>query len=177
MLIIDRGEYFHQENSDDILIRTLVEDDVSDSYVRGLNDIAVNLYLVGAKEKKQTLEDVRSFVRMNENDDCGHLFGLFIREKLRGTCRLHDITDSSAYLGIAIFDKNIWGKSFGSSLIMAVTNFALNKLNINRIEALIHEENIASIKSFEKAKFECIKSKSELKDGVRFEYFVYYGSP
>ena len=53
MLIIDRGEYFHQENSDDILIRTLVEDDVSDSYVRGLNDIAVNLYLVGAKEKKQ----------------------------------------------------------------------------------------------------------------------------
>ena len=64
MVIIDRGEYFHQEDSDDVHIRTLIEDDVSDSYVRGLNDIAVNLYLVGAKKKKQTIEDIRSFVRL-----------------------------------------------------------------------------------------------------------------
>ncbi len=175
MLILKKNNYFQQNINDEIVIRTLTEEDVTQDYVDGINDNAVNLYLVGARIKNQTFDDVRSFVRLNENDKHGHLFGLFIDNILRGTCRLHEITELSAYLGIAIFDRSIWGKSYGTSLIQAVSHFGIRCLNLKRIEALIHEENVASIKAFEKANFITDDSKNELKSGVQYRYFVYNG--
>jgi len=173
MLIIENKDFFHQDTDDQILIRSLIEDDVTDSYVKGINDSQVNTYLVGARRKKQTLEDVRSFVKLNQDDDTGFLFGLFVGHMLRGTCRLHEINKEAAYLGIAIFDRNIWGKSYGTSLIKAVSYYGVHHLGLEKVEALIHEDNIASIKAFEKANFSTNKSKDELKDGIRFKYFVY----
>lgn len=56
---------------------------VTNAYVNGLNDPAVNQFLVGPRRHKQTLDTVREFVRENWNAEDSLLFGLFVDGQLR----------------------------------------------------------------------------------------------
>lgn len=134
-------------------LRPLTVADVTDAYVDGLNDPEVHRFLTGPHRERQTRATVETFVTACLRASDGILFGLFVDGDLRGTVRLHGITEAGAWLGLAIFDKRLWGQKFGRHCIVAVTEYALGQLKLARVEAGIEDGNEASATAFRKAGF------------------------
>ena len=139
-------------------LRPIVEADVTQTYVDGLNDPAVNRYLE-VRRRRQTPESVRAYVRANASDPQAILFGIFSGNVLRGTLRLHDVDlgSSEAAVGIALFDRDTSGKGLGSSAIAAVARFATTEMSLIRLAAGIYDANTASVRAFEKSGFRRIE--------------------
>ena len=155
-------------------LRPLAEDDVTDEYVNGLNDPVVHRFLVGPRRQRQTRESVRAFVAANRQDREAILFGLFVEDRLRGTARLHDIREGSAFLGLAIFDKSIWGQGWGTRIVKGATTFALGELGLKRVAAVIEEENIGSQRAFENAGYGRVPSADTTQDGQVKQFWEFH---
>lgn len=121
------------------------------AYPAGLNDAAVSRHLVGSRERAQTLESVREYVRVNRESPGDVLFGIFIDEALRGTVRLHDVdeTEGTARLGVLIFDREYWGQGWASRALAAVIAFATGRFGLTRIWAGMRHDNAGSRRTFE----------------------------
>jgi RimJ/RimL family protein N-acetyltransferase len=135
----------------------MVPDDITDLYVNGLNDPEVNRYLSGPRREYQTHDTVRAFVAANAAAADAILFGLFIDQELRGTVRLHDVSHASAYVGLAFFDKRIWGKGWAKLAIKRVCRFAFDDLRVASIFAGVHDANEASRRSFQRVGFRSLQ--------------------
>ena len=87
------------------------------------------------------------------------LSGIFRLGKHVGNVILSDInwSDKSAYVGIAIFKKNVWGQGIGFKALEASVEIALDILGIVEILAGVDVENIRSQKIFKRAEFEVDK--------------------
>lgn len=136
-------------------IRLLTAVDVNQDYVNGLNDEEVRRWISFTRAQPASLDGVRRYVDINYADPNALLFGLFVEDRLRGTVRLHDIDFLSkcASVGILIFDKSIWGKSWGFVIIVKVVEIAFKRLGLEEISAGIDSKNVASLRMFEKAGF------------------------
>lgn len=136
----------------DGFLRPLLAEDVHAGYVDGLNDPAINRYLVAVRQQRQTMETVRNFVRHDDAAADAILFGIWLNGAAThcGTVRLHSIrTDErTAALGICIFDQHAWGHAVGSAAINAVTQWALHTLGLDSISAGTYLDNVASWKAF-----------------------------
>lgn len=133
---------------DGALLRPVTERDVTDAYVNGLNDPEVHRFLVAPRRQRQTREMVVAFVEQNLAAADGILFGLFIDARLCGTVRLHDIRNGQAWLGLALFDRAIWGRGWARRAIVGVAQFAARDLRVEEIRAGIAQENVGSRKAF-----------------------------
>ncbi len=133
-------------------VRPLITNDINDGYVNGLNDSEVNKYLEVANQPEQTHQSVINFVVANDQSPSSVLWGIWAEESesFFGTVRLHGIEfhHRTAHIGVCLFDKNFWGRRFGSKAISAVTKWALSDLKLRWIEAGAFEENVASQKTF-----------------------------
>ena len=164
----------HLQLVDNAYLRPLVEADVSQAYIDGLNDPVVHKYLVLVRRPPQTRESVEAYVRSNREKLSDILFGLFIDNGLKGTVRLHDIdleNHEEAYIGITLFDVNYWGKGWGWRAISAVASFGQHSLGIDRILAGIYPCNTISQRAFFKADFHRTQERGEDDFGV-FELWV-----
>jgi len=142
-------------------MRSLRVEDVTSAYVNGLNNPDVNRHLVGPKKQHQTMDVVREYVRSNWVAKDSILFGLFIDGILAGTSRLHDATSDCAYIGIALFNKDIWGRGWGSRVIENIARYAIADLNISCVRAGIDSTNAASLRVFSKAGFHHLSEMDE----------------
>ncbi|MFM9843895.1 MAG: GNAT family N-acetyltransferase [Dongiaceae bacterium] len=142
-------------------LRPLLAADVTTAYVDGLNDPEVHRYMEAPRKQRQTLEAVRAYVAANAADGQAILFGLYAGGILRGTVRLHDVDSGlgTATVGIALFDRRVWGQGLGSAAIAAVARFATGELGLTRLEAGIIAANKGSIQAFEKAGFRQVQDK------------------
>ncbi len=52
-----------------------------------------------------------------------------------------------------IIDKKSWGRGIASEAVEAVVDFAVKELKLNKMLALVNDENLASIKIIEKNRF------------------------
>ncbi|MBI3899060.1 MAG: GNAT family N-acetyltransferase [Gammaproteobacteria bacterium] len=134
---------------------SLTVDDVHAGYIDGLNDPEVNRYMVAVRQKTQTDDTVRAFVRIDELAPDAVLFGIFHKNSARhcGTVRLHhvNLTDRTADIGICVFDKRVWGQAIGAAAIGSVTQWAFDRLGIQSILAGTYVDNVSSWKAFMKA--------------------------
>ena len=89
--------------------------------------------------------------------------GICVKEnnELIGFCSLikMDLANGSAEISIMIGDNQYWGKGLGSEAILLLSDFAFSEKRLNRISALILENNIASRRMFEKCGYKrrCFK--------------------
>ncbi len=159
--LLDLKPTLHLELRDGAYLLPLQADDVTMAYVDGLNDPEVHRYMEAPRKRRQTLEDVRGYVAANAADPQAILFGLYVGEILRGTVRLHDVNFSRgiATVGIALFDRRVWGQGLGSAALAAVARYATGKLGLTRLEAGIIVANKGSILAFEKAGFRRTRDK------------------
>lgn len=133
-------------------LRPLVEADVHQSYVDGLNDPQVNRYLDAVKASVQTVQSVCDFVAANRLSSSSLLWGIWTPDHAChvGTVRLHGIEyrHGTAHIGICLFDRRYWGRGLGTAAITAATRWALDTLALRWIEAGAYEPNLASQRAF-----------------------------
>ncbi|MBA4416978.1 MAG: hypothetical protein C0392_03560 [Syntrophus sp. (in: bacteria)] len=167
--------------NDNIYLRPLDLSDISAEYVSGLNNPAVNRYLVEVRKTHQTVDTVRSFVLLNKDDPFSILFGIFeknLANKFIGTVRVSgiDYFHYIASVGICLFAKQAWGKGYGSQALRLLTQYCFEVIGLHYFEAGVYLENTKSIRCFEKAGFlEQYRVKNKYRDSMTFEEVVFLG--
>lgn len=128
---------------------------VTEKYVAWLNDEEVNRYLEVRFGMPHTIESVIDFVKSNYDDPYNHLFAIML---LDGDSHIGNIKVGPvnrhhrfAEVGLMIGEKSCWGKGYGSQAIKMASEYAFRELGLHKLIAGIYENNIASIKAFERA--------------------------
>ncbi len=144
--------------NENMYLRPLVAEDVTEEYISGLNDPEVNKYLVSVRLQVQTWESVKRFVVINQEDPSCLLFGVFIKNDtntLVGTVRVSEIDffHYTASIGICLFAKKVWKKGYALQALTLVKDYLFNIVKMHCLEAGIYAENTNSMRLFEKAGF------------------------
>jgi ribosomal-protein-alanine N-acetyltransferase len=85
-----------------------------------------------------------------------------------GTCGFHKWEKRHSRVEIGYdLDKEFWNKGFMTEALIEVLKFVFTNMEVNRIEALVHPHNLASIKLLEKLRFQ--------KEGLMREYYFQMG--
>ena len=137
-----------------IFLKVLRLNDVSDSYVEWLNDYEVTKY-TEQKDFRHTLESTKTFVSQKYNSEGDLLFGIFFDGTHIGNIKLGPIRfeHMSAEVSYLVGEKKFWGKGVASKCVGAVVHFAVNELDLKKINASYYEKNIGSAKVLEKCGF------------------------
>ncbi|MFX1492429.1 MAG: GNAT family N-acetyltransferase, partial [Promethearchaeota archaeon] len=75
--------------------------------------------------------------------------------QLIGTCGLFALSriNRKAELMIVIYNKEYWGKGFGTEAIQLLLNYGFKQLNLNRILLFSHDDNTRAQHIYEKIGF------------------------
>ena len=140
--------------NEQIFLRVLRLNDVSDSYVEWLNDYEVTKF-TEQKYFIHTVESIKTFVRQKDNSEGDLLFGIFFDGTHIGNIKLGPIRfeHMSAKVSYFIGEKKFWGKGIASKCVETVVHFAVNELGLKKINAVYYENNIGSAKVLEKCGF------------------------
>jgi RimJ/RimL family protein N-acetyltransferase len=132
--------------TDRLVLRKFSAEDITTEYVRALNDKGV-VKFVDVRHKKWDARKVREYV------DTHDMIGIFLKTgKHIGNIQLHPFyQENRVDLGILLWNKNEWGRGYGTEALKAITDYALNSLGFNKIRAGYYPENKASAKMFKKA--------------------------
>lgn len=64
-----------------------------------------------------------------------------------------DWVHGNAYLGIAIGEREEWGKGYGTDAVRLILRLAFTELNLHRVSLTVFDYNQRAIRSYEKAGF------------------------
>jgi len=151
--------------NDDLIIKEATLDDMMDVYYLS-NDPLVRQNSFNTEKIK--LEDHKKwyFDKINNKE----VFFYVIRDKvtteLISYIRFEKEKNDEYIASLAILEK-FRGKGLGYKLLKLVSSEVINKKEVNKINAFIKPENIASIKTFKKAGYVEIDNNFEK---VRLEY-------
>ena len=127
-----------------------------DTIVVGANDQEVNRFTnLCTYPMGETIET--DWIEKNYKNRDNVVFGIETLEgKYIGNIGLHNINliNRIATLGILIFIKEEWGNGYATEAESLMIKYAFETLGLNKIEALIFAENIASRKAAAKNHFE-----------------------
>lgn len=157
-------------------LRCLREDDVGEDYLRWLNDPLVNQFLEVRHSPPQSISELRIFVRtVNESSD-SLLLGMFTQQGRRhiGNIKLGPINykHKRADIGIVCGERSEWGKGYATKAISLLSDFAEQKLDLQRLSAGCYSSNEGSARAFLKSGFKLeatFKSYWQLEDGSRVD--------
>jgi len=138
-----------------VIIRPLKKKDLA-LLIKWLKDPEVNMFLSSSFADLDTDKESRWFKEMSFSIN-DFMFAIETSEnkKYIGICGLHKINwdEKKADFGIAIGDKDYWGKGFGSDAIKATTKFAFKTLGLTNTTLSVYEYNKRAIRSYEKCGF------------------------
>ncbi|MHA2292527.1 MAG: GNAT family N-acetyltransferase [Candidatus Hodarchaeales archaeon] len=155
--------------TDNLILRTLTIDDVTQEYLDALNDYNT-VRFTEARHQEWDKEKVYKFIKESNIEGTTELVGIFLRdsEKHIGNIRLSGMNPhhKRVDLGIMLFDKSEWSRGYGTEAIKGVTNYVFKELNLHKICADYYSVNHASARMFNKAGF---KVEGIYKDHFFFE--------
>ena len=139
---------------ENINLKTLFMDEISEVYVSWLNDYEVTKF-TEQKHCQSTLETVKDYVNQlyfSEND---LLFGIYYDELHIGNMRLGPINFEhlNAEVGYLIGEKNFWAKGITSKCLKTLVHFAIEDLGLKKINSGYYENNYGSAKVLKKCGF------------------------
>lgn len=145
------------ESLNGVTLFPLTVADVSDEYVRWLNDPVVNEYLE-SRFASHDLVSTRSFVEAMVESPDNLLLGIRSEEigahvgniKI-GPVNRHHLTGE---IGILIGAKQAWGRGIATAAIRIMCDIARLQLSLRKVTAGCYATNVGSQKAFEKAGFE-----------------------
>ncbi len=141
---------------DIIFLRRLSEDDVTEDYVRWMNDTEINQYLE-SRFSVHSKESIKLFIRSVSNET-NYQFGIFVKKTGRhiGNIKVGGINLTHKYgdIGFIIGEREYWGKGIATEAIRLATEFAFNTLGLHKLWGGAYAPNIGSIKAFLKNGYE-----------------------
>jgi len=137
---------------------------ITANYIKWLNDPEVNRYLNTGRfpvaksnifapdDDKNMMFAVMSNLGVNSG---GGLWQDTEFVHYIGTCSLHDIDwiVRKAEIGYMLGEKTHWKAGIGSEVVSLLSDYAFNRLNLNKLTAGAVEVNMGSIKALEKNGF------------------------
>jgi len=139
------------------ILRALEPKD-ADELIKYVNDWEVRQYLqvfipLTKTDEINFIENVRTqMIALKE-----FVFGIEVipEKKLVGTTGLHkvDWKNKNAEFGIAIWNKNYWGKGIGTEATQLLLKYAFEELGFHRIYLRVFGFNLRAIKCYEKVGF------------------------
>jgi RimJ/RimL family protein N-acetyltransferase len=91
-------------------------------------------------------------------------------DRLIGYAGIHPIWEhSDAWIGIAIGEREYWGKGYGSDAMRLIVQFGFLELNLKRVSLALHSYNERALKAYQKVGFrlEGAVRQDILRDGRR----------
>jgi RimJ/RimL family protein N-acetyltransferase len=138
-------------------LEPITQDNVTESYLRWLNDDVTTEFLEVRFNKPKTLELLRLEVEAICSDSTVILLGIFKKPDNAhiGNIKLGPINKIHGYaeIGFLIGEENERGKGFATMAIDLVTNYAFECLDIKKIIAGCYEGNHPSYYALLKAGF------------------------
>lgn len=136
--------------------RFLTVNDVSNKYIKWLNDPQVNQYLE-FNGTPFNLDNLYKFVKCAEEDPNIFLFGIFdIDSDLHiGNIKFHyeSVRHKRGSIGLLIGEKQYWGKGLATEAIRRIAEYSFEFTDVEKIYAGASSSNHASIKAFQNAGF------------------------
>ena len=160
---------------------------ITANYVSWLNDFDVNKYLCTGR----ILVDKKDMYA--PNDDKNLMFAIMsnvgidsgdqpVEDKdyvhYIGTLSLHDISwvDRKGEIGYMIGSRNHWGMGVATEAVGLITDYAFNRLNLNKVAAGVVDGNVGSVRALEKNGFEQygVKPQDYFLEGKFLDAIVFY---
>lgn len=138
-----------------LFIREFLPSDISETYLRALNDPSV----IGLTEARHQIWDRAKAINFISfaNQKNSKIFGVFIKSsnKAIGNIRVFNIdnTHRRAELSFLFYDKREWSLGYATEGIGSLLNFVFDEYNLHRIVADYYATNAASARLFEKLEF------------------------
>lgn len=142
-----------------LYLKPLDRRDASKKYLNWLNNSQITQFLEVRINPPKKIEDLESFILSHKNSKNSILFGIYInKRKLIGTIKIDNINNyhQFANIGIMIGDVNFHHKGYGWEAINLISNYAKENLLLRKLYAGCYGSNIASLKTFHKAKFNVV---------------------
>jgi len=102
---------------------------------------------------------VKQWVEKEQEDRRGDQFEFSIRtlqeDRLIGDVGLDGVrwNHGNAFVGIAIGEREYWGKGYGTEAMRLILRYAFVELNLQRVSLSVFEYNLRAIRSYEKISF------------------------
>lgn len=136
-----------------IFIKILSMDDVTDNYVKWMQDEDVTQFLE-SRWKSYSLDDIKEYVESMNDSQNDFLLGIFLKENKThiGNIKIGNVNHIHGFGDIGLLiEKNHWGRGYGKEAIELATKYAFEELNLNKLFAGIYSNNVGSYNSFMKA--------------------------
>lgn len=157
----------HRIEGSRLYLRDVESSDVTDAYVRWMNDPEVTRFLE-SRFKEHTRESLLRFVNGLEEDSSNVLLAIVLREGDRhiGNIKLGPIDwkHKRGEIGLLIGERDTWGHGYASEAIDLVSRLAFEQLDLYKVYAGCYSNNTGSLKAFLNAGFE--------REGVRPRHFL-----
>ena len=142
-----------------VQLRELTLDDVEDRYQWSL-DTEVTKYLVVPDQYPPfTREDTRRWIEASVSRENGYeQRAIVTKEGIHiGWVDLKnfDNTNKNAELGIAIGNKEYWGKGYGMAALYSMLQIGFSEFQLEKVWLRVDKDNLQARKSYEKAGFVC----------------------
>lgn len=137
--------------SERLTFRELQTEDVSDAYVRWLNDPDITRYLE-VRFSDQSKESIGDFVRAQLASRDSHLLRISLKEGDRhiGNIKLGPINrqHQSAQISLFIGDRSQHGMGYATEAIERVTRWGFEACGLSRVEGGCYADNLGSLRAF-----------------------------
>jgi RimJ/RimL family protein N-acetyltransferase len=132
-----------------LILTPFTDSFITEEYLQWLHDYDVNKFLCVGR-KPVVYEDCKY-----KQTDSNMRFAIVCAECYIGTISLHSIDwiTRCGEVGYMIGDKRFWGKGLATEAVGLVADYALNRLNLHKVEAGVVDGNIGSVKVLEKNGF------------------------
>lgn len=125
-------------------------------FVRWFNDPEVRYWLSMSDGPELTLESEREWYDEMRADRAQVIWCIETEEgQPIGNLGLHAIDEAQgrAMLGIAIGERDFWGRGYGAEAIRRVLRYAFAELGLRRVGLQVDEDNLRGIRCYEKGGF------------------------
>jgi len=136
------------------ILRAIEQEDLP-TFIRWFNDPEVRQYLLMYMPMSPAEKEGKWFERqLEDQNNRGFVIettdGVYV-----GNCGLHDFDweNRCAVLGIAISEKEYWGRGYGSDAVRTLLGFAFGEMNLHRVQLEVYHFNLRAIRCYEKSGF------------------------
>ncbi|PDY44476.1 GNAT family N-acetyltransferase [Bacillus pseudomycoides] len=155
-----------------IVLRELSLDDVEDRYQWSLDKEVTKHLVVPDQYPPFTRDETKRWIEMCLNRKNGYeQRAIVTRDGVHiGWVDLKnfDTTNKNAELGIAIGNKEYWGRRYGIAALYSMLQIGFYEFGLEKVWLRVDADNIKAIKSYEKAGFVCegIMRNDRLREGA-----------
>ena len=121
-------------------------------FVRWFNDAEVRYWLAVSEDPQLTLEAERDWYEETRSDPGRVVWCIETSEgRPIGNVGLHaiDETHGRATLGIALGERELWGRGYGREAVRQALRYGFEELGLRRVDLNVDEDNVRAIRCYQ----------------------------